>query len=79
MADPDETQVPDPEPTRPDLRRLRCPECRGEGYRLREVETREDGTLHRAVAKTCDLCRGEKTVDRATFRRWHAKREGRPE
>lgn len=80
--DPDATPpegIPAEEPTSPDLAQgLRCPECNGMGMVLTVVELNDDGMLDHAVASPCALCKGARTVSRAQFRSWHARREGRP-
>lgn len=73
------TEIPEETPTSPDLAAgLRCPECQGQGWKLTVVELNEDGMLDHAAASPCPLCKTAATVDRATFRKWHATREGRP-
>lgn len=58
-----EIQLPEEPPTRPDVRRVRCPKCRGEGQRQDVI---------------CTLCKGEKTVDHQTLAAHHAIGQGRP-
>ena len=62
-------------PTQPDLMRVLCPRCKGEGHVL---DLTEWATGHKAVARTCGLCHGEKRVDRQTLAAHHATRQGRP-
>jgi hypothetical protein len=62
-------------PTRPDLFRLKCPRCRGEG---RVLETFEAAGRYRAVARLCPFCGGTKTVDRRQLAEMHATGQGRP-
>jgi DnaJ-class molecular chaperone len=55
-------------PTRPDLRMVTCPKCRGTGHIL--VTLADTGTIHRSVASKCPLCRGQKSVDRYTAQQY---------
>jgi DnaJ-class molecular chaperone len=71
-----EIDVPEEPPTRPDLRFVNCPKCKGQGKMLRTVE--ETATTHRRVLGPCDLCNGSKRVDHATLAHHHAERQGRP-
>lgn len=80
--DPDATPpegLPEETPTSPDLAAgLRCPTCLGERMVCSVVERNPDGTVAKALASPCQDCKGAGSVDRQTFTRLRAVREGRP-
>jgi hypothetical protein len=70
--------IPEEEPTEPGLAKgLGCPECGALGYKFTNIELADDGTLEHALAQVCPLCKGAMKVDRAKFRAWYARRNGR--
>lgn len=71
-----EIPVPEEPPTRPDLRLVTCPKCKGQGQLLRTVT--ETATTHRRVLGQCPICKGQKRVDHQTLAQHHAERPGRP-
>jgi hypothetical protein len=68
------TEVPDEEPTSPDLLAVSCPNCKGEGGFL--VTEWKEGR-HHGVHTRCPFCRGHKTVSREQHAAWHAE-HGKP-
>lgn len=65
----DDKEVPEDQPTDPDLLRVTCPACRGRGSRLRRLVS--SGSMHRSVWGVCDWCAGERKVDRQRHAEWH--------
>ena len=59
-------------PTSPDLASgLRCPRCHGERWVMSLIERNDDGTVAKAIASPCDVCKAAGVVDRVTFAAWH--------
>lgn len=73
-------EVPDEPITRPDLPTFPCPWCvdeKGKPTGL-VLDVTEWGTHHKAVARPCTHCRGEKAVGKQEMSAFQAQKNGRP-